>query len=274
MFAVLGLLPLFAVGRVDLDGQAAAERVEELLQGIGVTGALKLNQLFKGDWSSKEPSWTFSFNTDHGQAFGAINARTGRLNRLIVKDDREKRQWSNQPASKEVVKRNRRILSALGYGDGLDARSDVGFAGNGPYHILVHGLPFFNLNPDYGPNLSVSDPPAMAILFYAAPALPPVNEWRPKVSSQRAVEMMRAWGHARAQKRDLPAALDPSAGHLVGELGYWKPKNASVARLVWRASKYSTIYGRPYGMGAMRIFVDAATGKLVEPDDPLWGANP
>jgi hypothetical protein len=192
----------------------------------------------------------------------------------LVKDAKEIRMPSNHAPSNEETRRVRKALGVLGYGNGIDAGSDVGFSGAGPYHVLLHGLPFFNLNPNYGPVLSISQPPSEAIVFYASPELPPINTWRPKVKPSGALEKLIRWGHERALKRGLPAAVDPSQGDLVAELGYWKPTKQANARLVWRATKYSTVNGRRYGMGALRMFVDAITCDFIEPDDPAWGANP
>ncbi|MCW3096281.1 MAG: hypothetical protein JWL77_1899, partial [Chthonomonadaceae bacterium] len=46
------------------------------------------------------------------------------------------------------------------------------------------------------------------------------------------------------------------------------------ARLVWQPTSYTMIRGASYGLGGYRILVDALTGDLIEPDDPLIGANP
>jgi len=269
MVALLALASM-----AELDGQAAAERAEAILHKIGVQDSLALSGLSKGDWASKEPSWVVSFSSAHGSGFVGINARTGSVNRLQVQDSRSKAPKSNRPPTPADSQLTGRILRTLGYGKGLDVNSDVGFSGGGPFHLLVHGLPFFNLNPNYGPTVSAYDAAAPTIIFYAPPPLPPINAWRPKVEGRIAAEKIRTWAHARAQARHLPAVVDPSVGALTPELGYWKGAQDPVAHLVWRATKYTRIEGRPYGLGALRMFVDALTGELIEPDDPAWGMNP
>jgi len=273
MIALLCMASI-AAGGIDLDGQAAVERAEKLLHNIGVKDSLTLTGLGNKDWSTKEPSWLVSFSMPHGGASVGLNARSGRVNRLSVNHDRSVRPQGNSAPTVEETWFIHRILSALGYGKDIDFGSDVGFSGWGPFHALVHGRPFFNLNPTYGPTLSAYDPALPSITFYASPPLPPVNAWQPKIQGVVAVEKIRTWAHARAKARGLSPAIDPSVGDLTAELGYWKVANQPQARLVWRATKYSAIEGRRYGLGALRMFVDAVTGELLEPDDPAWGMNP
>ncbi len=78
-----------------------------------------------------------------------------------------------------------------------------------------------------------------------------------------ALKELQVWGHKKALAQGLPAVVDPSIGNLVPELGYWILKDHTTANLVWRATKYTTLNGKTYGLGALRMFVDAVTGDFI-----------
>jgi hypothetical protein len=256
-------------GHGRMDGEAAVEKSGKLLHEMGVTGPITLTKLLVPPTGAPDKNWRLSFDTRFGEADVQLDSETGKVARFRILIPAQEARYNKPPTSRETAFRAR-ALRLLGYPDGPNTGSNIGFPERGPVHVLVHGHPFFNLNPTYAASLAVDPESGLAFEFYGSPPAPPVNASTQLIAAAAALERLRRWGHADALKKGLPKAVDPSEG-VVAELGYWKFKDEPTARLVWRASKYSTVEGHRYGLGSLRMFVDALNGQMLKPDDAAWG---
>ncbi len=273
---ILGLMVLHRWRSGPIDGQAALEKAEELLTKTHVQGPFTLHSLRSGPYWEKQMVWSIEFTTSRGAIIVDLDASTALPLRIVApshpRDDRE----PDQPPTPESLKRLADTVAALGYKGVFDVGSDVGYKSvpaGARFYVRRLGHPFFNLNPSYAHSISINQKTGAVEWFGASPTLPPVNVWIPLVDGSVAVRKLQAWGHELALKRHTPAIFDPINKTYVPEVGYWLFKNQSTARLVWRATEYTTMHGNPYGLGALRMFVDAVTGELLTPDDPGWGGG-
>lgn len=261
---MMAMIPMLGIG-VNLDRDAAVANAGTLLHQLGVQGKLRLDTAKEEDMNTSHPRWGISFKSDAGWALVSLDAHSGQVTQFTIHEGTLDGQQPPRPPTVQEVRTIRKTLGLVGFSKDIAPCSGVGFPEYGPYHLLCHGHPFFNLNPTYGPALMINWRTGRPAIYYAPPALPPVNSWKPTVKPAVALAELRKWGHAQAVARGLPCQVDPSEGHLVAELGYWKSQHKKSAQLVWRATKYVTIQGHPYGCGALPMYMDALTGEFVDP---------
>jgi len=263
-----------------LDGEAAVSEAKKLLARLGVREKTWLDSLDNHHYISKEKCWSVGLASERRFVNIVLDARTGRvlyLQTLRPPTDPAFFRASNFPPTPQSTHRLRALLHILGYDRDVRLGSDVGFS-HGPYQATfyrtVHERPFFNLNPTYGHWLWLEPKDGSLRYFLACPPLPPVNASQPTIDGKAAVAKIEAWAHEQARRKGRSLPQFPSDSDPEPQLGYWKLASEAKARLVWRAARYTRIQGLPYGLGSPRMFVDALSGQLVAPDDPLMGANP
>lgn len=167
------------------------------------------------------------------------------------------------------------LTTALGRKVAPGFQFRTGLVGNGANEqtmvdldALVAGRPLFNLNPHYG--LRVQCRGGQIVWYERVLNLPKPNATRARIPAEQALGLLRAYalkstqdGIARLLKPDWP-----ERNRLEAELGFYKFKDQPTARLVWRGNVFSAPQRR---LGALRLYVDALTGKAIPPDDPSMG---
>jgi len=258
-----------------IDGETAVARAQRLMRSVGFLEKFTLHSLNEHHYISKEPCWSVGLTSKRGPMTVVLDARTGRILLMQGGEDPAIPYASNRPPTPENTRRAWKLLHLLGYNDSVTLAARAGYT-NGPigaiFYRTLHGLTFFNLNPTYGHRL-VMEPKTGAInYFQPSPPLPEVNGWNPEISGPVARKKISLWVERRLQEQHRPK-IDTGQTEKP-ELGYWKFRGETTARLVWQVAGYINMNGVRYGGGAYRIFVDAMTGDLIEPDDALIGANP
>ena len=277
MCGILAAVCLLFAGSPNLDGEAAVEKAQWLLAKLGVSEPTRLESLQDHHYVTKNKCWAMGLSLPHGKVTVVLDARTGQA-LFIQTEPMPAVSSANRISTPEQTRRANALLHTLGYDRDVKLGPFHAADAHGPtcalFYRTAHGLPFFNLNPTYGHQLWF-DPGTGAINYLLpSPTLPEVNAWRPNISATAAVAKISAWAGDRVRRKHHDFRVAETQGPLTPELGYWKFEKQTTARLVWRATPYVTNRGKVIEMGAYRVFVDALTGEVVEPDDPLMGANP
>jgi len=144
------------------------------------------------------------------------------------------------------------------------------------FDITVAGKKFFNLNPTYGYRVDFYPPTAELTYFSRPGQIPAVVATVPKVPEAKAMAVLEHWARTHYRTgRGYPTMFAPGSPWnptVSPELGYYKFKSEPEARLVWEAHVWTHIKQAPsMESGCLRMFVDAVTGELIEPDDPGMG---
>ncbi len=142
------------------------------------------------------------------------------------------------------------------------------------FDSVLNGHTFFNLNPTYGYRIDFNRQTGEVLNYFAPPPIPPVKERVPKIKANEAVKRFEHWGKTHYRTGGGATYLYGPSWHeiitLVPELGYYKFKNESYARLVWQGALWTQMNAQfpKTESGKIRVLLDAITGELIPPDDP------
>jgi hypothetical protein len=268
LVVVLALLP-----NRELDGEAAVARARTILASIGYRQQLTLQSVSMVSDSTARRVWGMTLSGEHGKFMLTLDPATGKLLWLQTPFMPEAPTYAANPPSPATRGLATSYLRVLGYDSNVQLDDDSGNRAI-PYHAVfllkLNGLRFFNLNPTYAHRLALYPASASVVYFRASPALPEIAAWKPAVSADTAMRLISAWAADRAKQHRRQF----DAGDVAPQLGYWKFRSEHSARLVWRAMHYTKIGGRSLQQGPIRVFVDAITGEVIEPDDPARGDYP
>ena len=280
------MICLLGLGSPDreLSADRAAVRLEKIIRAVGISEPIKFDRAQVIDsqrWGFKAPKVYLVVYTMANKRFvQAMMLPDGRLLQFQVIPYPEGQSGQGAKgimSTIEVVRRADSLVSRFG-AQGTYVRNSEFGVGQGQlvnvtYRCLLHGLPFFNLNPTYGYRVSFNRVTGAVIDYFAPPDFPPVNADKAKVSSAQAVKLLEHWAKTHYRSGGGAAYLyGPDWKvkiELRPELGYYKFAKEPKARLAWYAHMWVKFNGSSQASdsGYLRMLVDAQTAEMKLVDD-------
>jgi hypothetical protein len=271
---MIGLFSLMILAPAQgIEGEKAISMAQDFASRAGYKSPYSLTYLNKQDrkpWDGvEEQQWSIGLKAKDGDHLTMNVSLEGQVIYFCrILDTRGQLAPPNEPQAlqrgKQLFERLPHKKPVIGGGLGIGA----GHYGM-DFHLLLRGRRFFNLNPTYGYRISFDPAGSKVTWFGARDELPPVNTHEPKLSSKTAGNLFLK--HASAE--ELRRHLDPFRKGALNDifvtpqLGYYKPKGAKAARLVYLGVANSKLESRKRSQYELPFFIDAVSGKTVAQDD-------